>query len=49
MYLRVVLKTGTKSVVPGWLAFHWLKSKRPGSVLVGSGALPGWTSTFARR
>ena len=30
MYSRVVLVTGTKSVVPGWLAFHWLKSKRPG-------------------
>ena len=48
MYSRVVLVTGTKSVVPGWLAFHWLKSKRPGSV-VGSGARPGWTSTLARR
>ena len=48
MYSRVVLVTGMKSVVPGWLAFHWLKSKSPGSVR-GSGARPGWSSTLARR
>ncbi len=48
MYSRVVLVTGTKRVVPGWLAFHWLKSNRPGSV-VGSGARPGCSSRRARR
>ena len=48
MYSRVVLVTGMKRVVPGWLAFHWLKVNRPGSV-VGSGARPGCSSTLARR
>ena len=31
MYSIVMFVIGTNSVVPGLLAFHWLKSNRPGS------------------
>ena len=48
MYSSVMLDTGMKSVVPGWLAFQWLKTKRPGSP-VGRSARPGAISTLARR
>src|ERR1700690_3870211 len=48
MYSSVMFVTGTKSVVPGLLAFHWLKSNNPGRV-VGSSARPSLSFTRARR
>ena len=48
MYSRVMLVTGTNNVVPGLLAFHWLKSNSPGRV-VGNWARPSWSLTRARR
>src|ERR1039458_3575150 len=48
MYSNVMLVTGTNRVVPGLLAFHWLKSNKPGRV-VGSSARPSLSFTRARR
>ena len=48
MYSIVMFVTGTNSDVPGLLAFQWLKSNSPGSV-VGSCARPSCSFTLARR
>ena len=47
MYSNVMLETGRKRVVPGWLAFQWLKTNSPGRP-VGIWARAGSSGTLAR-